>query len=295
MEFLGLEYFLESGKRVYWLYLLTALLLTILIFWKSKNVIKKQFSKEVLWHKSAQLDYGYFILVSVIKILIIIPLIIGVNEVTLWILLQMQEWFGYMERTRVNKSTLLASYTFSLFVVNDFTRYWLHRMMHSNSWLWKFHKVHHSAEVLNPLTFYRVHPLENILFGMRYALSTGFVTALFIYFFGAGIALVEFMGVNILIFIFLILGANLRHSHIPLSYPKSIEKWFISPYQHQLHHSTKYCHTNFGSYLAVWDRLFKTLVTGKKRNIVFGLPNSEKVNHSILGALVNPIYKGLKL
>jgi len=295
-EYLGFEYFFDSGKRVYWLYLCSALLVAILFFWKQSNILKTQFSKEILWHDSAKLDYSYFVIVSVVKILFLIPLLIGVNEVVLWMVLFLQETLGYMERIRMDKVWLLSSYTLVLFVLNDFTRYFLHRLMHAVPLLWRFHRVHHSAEVLNPLTFYRVHPVENILFGLRYALTTGAVTAVFIYFFGAGIGLVEFLGVNVLSFVFLLFGANLRHSHIPLSYGKKLEKWFISPFQHQLHHTRIYAHRNFGSYLAVWDRWFGTLTLAKSKStpLDFGLPTGE-TTHSLLGAFINPFYKGIKL
>ncbi len=298
-EYLGLEYFLDSGKRVYWLYMLSALVLAIGLFWKQWSVFKSQFSAQVLWHPSAKLDYIYFLVVSLVKIMLIIPLLIGVNDVALWMVLAMQDYLGYVERIRVSREILLVSYTLALFIINDFTRYWLHRLMHASSLLWRFHRVHHSAEVLNPLTFYRIHPVENILFGLRYALTTGMVTAVFIYFFGAGIGLIEVLGVNIIVFIFLLLGANLRHSHIPLSYGKKMEKWFISPLQHQLHHSRKYTHRNFGSYLAVWDRWFGTLTLGKvgkskSKALDFGLPTGE-TTHSLLGAFLNPFYKGIKL
>jgi sterol desaturase/sphingolipid hydroxylase (fatty acid hydroxylase superfamily) len=286
-----LDYFLDINQRVFYGYMLMAFLIAFLFF---RTALKKQFSSEVLWHKSAKLDYVYFIISGFIKILIILPLLIGVNEVTLWVVLELNDYFGYLPRVRISKELLLISYTLVLFILSDLSRYFLHRMMHKSSFLWRFHRVHHSAEVLNPLTFYRVHPLENFLFGLRYALVTGVVTAVYIYFFGAGIRAIEFMGANIFLVLFSIIGSNLRHSHIPLSYPKSLEKWFISPYQHQLHHSKKYLHQNFGSFLAIWDRMFGTLLTGKKKNIVFGLPK-EKVNHSILGAYLNPIYKGVKL
>lgn len=295
-EYIGVDYFYDSSKRVYWLYMLSALMVALLFFWKKKSVLKKQFSKEVLLHSSAKLDYAYFVIVSILKIVLVIPLLIGVNDVILWMVLQMQDTFGYVERIRVRKEWLLVSYTVVLFIVNDFTRYWLHRFMHRIPLLWRFHRIHHSAEVLNPLTFYRVHPVENILFGLRYALTTGFVTAVFIYFFGAGIGLIEFLGVNALVFVFLLLGSNLRHSHIPLSYGNKVEKWLISPLQHQLHHSRTYTHRNFGSYLAVWDRWFGTLTLGKSKskNLDFGLPTGE-TTHSLTGALFNPFNKGIKL
>lgn len=292
MDFLAFNYFFDIDQRVFIGYVVMAILIAYLFF---RPALKMQFSKKILWHKSAQLDYSYFIVSWFIKIGLIIPLLIGVNEVALWVLLQLNAIFGYLPRIRVSKELLLISYTLVLFIVSDLSRYWLHRLMHRVKFLWRFHRVHHSAEVLNPLTFYRVHPLENLLFGLRYALVTGFVTAIFIYFFGAGIGTIEFLGANALVFVFSIAGSNLRHSHIPFSYPKWLEKWFISPHQHQLHHSTKYCTQNFGSFLAIWDRMFGTLVTGRKQEIIFGLPSKEKVNHSIIGALLSPIFKGVRL
>ena len=285
-----LDYFLNINQRVFYGYMLMALLIAFFF----RTALKKQFSKEVLWHKSAKLDYGYFLLSGFVKVLVIVPLLIGVNEVTLWVVLRLNDYFGYLPRVKISKELLLLSYTLVLFILSDLSRYWLHRLMHVIPVLWRFHRVHHSAEVLNPLTFYRVHPLENFLFGFRYALVTGVVTAVFIYFFGAGIRAIEFLGANVLVFTFSIIGSNLRHSHIPVGYPKWLEKWLVSPYQHQLHHSTRYLHRNFGSFLSIWDRMFKTLTTGKKKNIVFGLPK-EKVEHSILGAFINPIFKGVKL
>ena len=57
-------------------------------------------------------------------------------------------------------------------------------------------------------------------------------------------------------------GANLRHSHVKLKYPSFLEYIFISPHQHQIHHSDNPIHfnKNMGSKLAIWDWLLGTLV-----------------------------------
>lgn len=47
-------------------------------------------------------------------------------------------------------------------VLSDFVIYWAHRLQHSNSFLWRFHKVHHSAEHLDWLAAHREHPLDTI-------------------------------------------------------------------------------------------------------------------------------------
>ena len=45
--------------------------------------------------------------------------------------------------------------------------------MHRIPFLWRFHQIHHSAEVLTPLTFHRIHPVESLLYDVRGALVTG--------------------------------------------------------------------------------------------------------------------------
>ena len=119
---------------------------------------------------------------------------------------------------------------------------------------------------------YRVHFVENFLFGLRYALSVGFVTGIFIYLFGAKINLYMIFGVNALVFISSIFGSNLRHSHVPFSYFSFIEKWFLSPKQHQIHHDKKHFNKNYGGYIAIWDRVFGTLALSKDVNIFLLVP-----------------------
>lgn len=258
MEYLGFEYFINTTQRVYWLYLLSAFLIA-LVYVRLNPEAKNYFSKSVLWHSSARLDYLYFMAISAIKIGLILPLILSSKDVALQSALFLQDRFGFVHLEPKQIWVILA-YTLSLFLVNDFTRYWLHRAMHEIPLLWKFHRVHHSAEVLNPLTFYRVHPIENILFGLRYALGAGFVTGVFLYLFDASIGVLEIAGVNAITFLFGVAGSNLRHSHIPLRYGV-FEKVIISPFLHQLHHAKKSMNTNYGSVLSIWDRMFKTYYT----------------------------------
>lgn len=116
-------------------------------------------------------------------------------------------------------------------------RYVLHRLLHRVPFLWAFHKVHHSATTLNPMTVFRTHPVEGILFNMRGALAQGTCISLFYYAFGNSIDLWTIFGVIIGVFIFHAGGSNLRHSHVHISYWRWLEKWIISPAQHQIHHS----------------------------------------------------------
>ena len=53
---------------------------------------------------------------------------------------------------------------------------------------------------------------------------------------------------------------QLRHSHVPLRYG-ALEKWLLSPAQHQLHHSVEVqdWDRNYGLLTSIWDRLFSTI------------------------------------
>ena len=69
--------------------------------------------------------------------------------------------------------------------------------------------------------------------------------------------LLTLLGANIFSFLFNVAGANLRHSHIWISYGRLVERVLVSPAQHQLHHSIdpRDGNANFGAVLAVWDWL----------------------------------------
>lgn len=94
--------------------------------------------------------------------------------------------------------------------------------------------------------------------------------------FGAKFNLYTILGANGAIVIFSAFGSNLRHSPIRLSYGRYIETILISPAQHQIHHSTRHMHYNYGGYLAIWDTLFGSL----------------KRNHEITGDLTLGLGKG---
>ena len=88
-----------------------------------------------------------------------------------------------------------------------------------------------------------------------------------------------------LVFIFNVLGANLRHSHISISYWRWLENIFISPAQHQIHHSVeaKHYNKNYGAILAIWDNLTKTLYfSDKQQNITFGLVEKQSIKEQEL-------------
>ena len=297
-DFFAFEYLINPDKRLYWGYLLSSLFIGIIYFYFTKKNSRLITSSKLWLHPSAKLDYYYFFLSYFINILLLIPFIISAKTIALEINRFLYERFDYFENSFFSYGEIIFLYTITLFLVSDFTRYWLHRFLHTIPFLWEFHKVHHSAKVLTPITFYRVHPVENFLFGLRYSLSIGIVTGIFIYFFGAMIDIYMVLGVNAFLFFFSLIGSNLRHSHVPISYGRFIEKWFISPKQHQIHHSKKHFNKNYGGYIAIWDRIFGTLCLSQNVKVMkFGLRLEQMKDYLslkdlILRPFINLIKKG---
>lgn len=46
--------------------------------------------------------------------------------------------------------------------ISDCAIYWAHRWQHNNAFLWRFHRVHHTAERMDWLAAHREHPLDNL-------------------------------------------------------------------------------------------------------------------------------------
>lgn len=282
-------YFITPSKRFFIGYLLSAAILAVLFLWVQQRQVTWRATKAYWLHSSARLDYVYFVLGGLIKLYAVMPLIVSAKTVMLWVNQALIQIFGVVYFPEISRETVVIAYTLTLFIVSDFSRYWLHRAMHQIPILWAFHKVHHSAEVLTPVTFYRVHPVENLLFGLRYSLVVGSVTGVFIFLFAAKVQLWDILGANAILFAFNLLGGNLRHSHIELAYPAVVEKWLISPRQHQLHHAEQLTAYNFGGYLAIWDTIFRTVkTTADSRGTIvrYGLGEKNTIRYRYLSQLL---------
>lgn len=286
-EFFALEYLTDPNKRLFWIYIISSIVLAIVYFYIGKKNTRVIMSSKLWLHPSAKLDYYYFFLSYFINIFLLVPFIVSAKTIAFSTNKFLFLHFDYFDNTIFTYSQIVLLYTITLFLVSDFTRYWLHRFLHTIPILWEFHKVHHSAKVLTPITFYRVHPVENFLFGLRYSLSIGFVTGIFIYFFGAMIDIYTVVGVNVFLFAFSIFGANLRHSHVPFSYFAFIEKWLMSPKQHQIHHSRKHFDKNYGGFVSIWDRMFGSLQLSNEVPILkFGLRKNQMGDYTSLKSLI---------
>ncbi|MDD9905250.1 MAG: sterol desaturase family protein [Rhodospirillaceae bacterium] len=163
---------------------------------------------------------------------------------------------------------------FLIVAVADFCVYWVHRLHHEYPIIWPFHAVHHSAEALTPLTVYRKHPVYDIISRTVRGALTGIAQGLILFAFIGELSALTIGGANAVYVIFNALGANLRHSHIWLDYGPFLGRVFISPAQHQIHHSRapEHHNRNYGEVLAIWDWMFGTLYLPQRQEALnFGL------------------------
>ena len=279
--------FFNPQKRVFWGYLVSALMIGFLwlVIYKRINLIsslKLIFSPIVWLSKSARADYLLMIINGVIMTFLS-PRLLGKATIATLLFTWLHELFDGRALIGANTSAevIAIAFTLFLFVFDDFARYWLHRWLHTSALLWSFHKVHHSATTLNPLTVFRSHPVEAVLFTLRSALVQGISVAAFIYFFGDKVTLVTVLGASLFTFIFNLLGSNLRHSPVSISYWDWLERIFMSPAQHHIHHSyaPEHIDKNFGVVFSFWDLWFSSHCFSKKEQVLsYGLNNAHKSN-----------------
>ena len=179
-----------------------------------------------------------------------------------------------------------AAFALGTTVARDLVTFLTHVLHHRVPLLWEFHKVHHSAEVLTPVTVFRKHPVYNAFeHGMVILLIGPLQGAIALAFVGQATA-VTLWGANIVFTLFHLAGANLRHSHIWLPFGRRLSHVVISPAQHQIHHSKAEHHQNknFGEVFALWDWLAGTLyVAGRAREALeFGVADGARTEHATL-------------
>ena len=295
---------INPQKRIFVGYLLSALVIAlffIFIFSNSKLIEAAQqiFSKKVWWSKSAKSDYQ-IVVINKIVMMGIAPRLISKLVVATFLFESLHIVFDGRPQLWLTAPdwAIAGLFTLCLFLLDDLAKYLLHRWLHTVPFLWPFHKVHHTAETLTPFTVLRSHPVEGILFSIRATLVQAVTLGSFFFFFGDRMELVSVFGANIFLFIFNVTGANLRHSHIWITYGRLLEHILISPAQHQIHHSIEQRHydTNYGAVLAVWDWMGKSLhLAHGEKNIQFGVAGETSACHNLKQIYLSPFAEATEI
>jgi sterol desaturase/sphingolipid hydroxylase (fatty acid hydroxylase superfamily) len=147
-------------------------------------------------------------------------------------------WFGFL----------------AYLLVFDFIDYWLHRGQHGLRWWWGLHSLHHSQRQMTMWSDNRNHLLDDLIRDSVMVLAARFI----------GIAPGQFIAVVVCTQLL----ESLSHANVRMWFGPVLERVFVSPRYHRLHHSIGLGHEsqgrgtlgghNFAVLFPVWDVLFRT-------------------------------------
>lgn len=290
-------------ERVFWLYFVTAYLIGFGVYLRARKTwspvavidcLKQLFPRKVLTHRSAIADYK-MLFINNFGYFYVFPLVILssnlVAEATLGAMSAMSGSGGLgLAPTAASRVALTVCWLLAW----DLGFFVAHYLQHKVPVLWEFHKVHHSAQVLTPITVFRMHPVDDLVTITTVSLLIGMIEGLFGFLFADPVTSYMVNGLNVAWFLFLIAGYHLRHSHIWVMYPKGIREIISSPALHLIHHSAnpKHFDKNFARVFVFWDRLAGTLYLPKEREeITFGMGGEEREFDSLWKIYTLPFKK----
>ncbi len=223
-----------------------------------------------VWRAGMGVDLAYYFLSSLLPA-IILALPLAVMAAVLHRLMP-PAWLGWSADL-----PLWARFALAI-VVAEFGAYWGHRWTHQNSFLWRFHAVHHSAEHMDWLVNSRAHPVDLVFVrlcglvpltvlglaqpggGTNIAIATAFITTFYGFF----------------------IHANIRWRFGPL------EQLFATPAFHHWHHSrVDHINRNYATIFPWMDRLFGTLHLPREWPDAYGI--EAPMPTDLTGQLLEPL------
>lgn len=165
------------------------------------------------------------------------------------------------------------------FLLLDFTKYWLHRADHRVSWLWLFHRVHHSTEQLDATAGLRMHAVDFLKLSAVPILLFGVLTDVTSF---ASWVLPAAVSVGIV-------ADTFSHMHVEFPYRNPVCRAllyvFNNPLFHSWHHTRAgvLCDGNYANALPVWDLLFGSNVTRPEPPVLYGIDGDQRLRDDLLG------------
>jgi sterol desaturase/sphingolipid hydroxylase (fatty acid hydroxylase superfamily) len=248
--------------------------------------LRQAFPRRVYWSRSFAVDLQVFLFGRLVAPMRWVALVLSVMATAAILADGLAGLFGPARTTPLGpyETVLLAVL---LLLALDFGTYVSHRLSHQVPLLWAFHRLHHSAEELNPLTLERKHPAYSLLSLIIDCIVVAPLQAVILYLFGSEASLAVLTGANLGFVAFAYCAASLRHTHIWLSYGPVLNRVLVSPALHQIHHSKapRHFNRNYGEVLSIWDWMFGSLYLPREREeLEFGLGDEDEQPHPNLGA-----------
>jgi sterol desaturase/sphingolipid hydroxylase (fatty acid hydroxylase superfamily) len=266
---------LKRGRRLRW-----------------RTVLRALFPKRIVESKSNQADIGYLFFNVFVFGVVFGWAVLSYQSISNGIIAGLVGLFGPVAPTTLPAYVPRLVITAMLFLSYELGYWFNHWLSHKVPLLWEFHKVHHSATVLTPLTNFRVHPVYTWVFANILAFSAAVTNGFGNYMFGETAYQYALSDTNIILVLFIHTYVHLQHSHMWISFRGMLGRIFVSPAHHQVHHSNnpKHFDKNFGSCLALWDWMFGTLYVPRKERepLTFGFADRPDA-HTVKGELIAPL------
>ncbi len=283
-------------SSIHWLYLSSAFVIALAVYLAGDGrgrasvlgFLRWLFPGRIYLHRSARHDLGIFVINTLIHSFVLLGPLVAASSASAHGAWQgLHSWLGPVEHPLSGTGWQLAM-TVAILVVGDLAFFVSHRLQHRIGWLWEFHKVHHSAEVMNPLTVFRRHPIDVAIERGLSGVMLGGAFGVFAYLSGDQLEALSILGVNAAMFLFLAAGFNLQHSHVWVGWGPVLGRIFVSPASHQIHHSKALRHLdkNFGNVFAFWDWASGSLYLPREREqLELGLGGDEERDYASLLSL----------
>ena len=301
------DHFTDLSHRMAYLYLGTSLLVAIVAYMVNKtrkgeaetvSILRWLLPVSVLKHPSAQTDFAYYFINKALLAAIYASVLATAPLTFHAVTAGMEAAFGPSTagfQPHVGFSILT---TLWIILIVDFALWLMHYVYHKVPFLFDYHKVHHSAEVMTPITAARMHPVEEVTSSLIAGIFIGFAFATSEYVLGAAAVQITLFEVNIFLAVFYFSAFHLRHSHVWIRFPYWLQHILVCPAQHQIHHSIERKHwdKNMGFIFAFWDWAAGTLYAPKgKEEITFGLGTEEDGGkwHSVRALYLLPFSQSL--
>jgi len=286
----------NPASRIYIFYLFGSLALAWFAYWQVEKAHRAEdiaegnpvrdrtgflayvFDPKIWLHPSSIQDMKFFLANAVLYYGLITQFLIGSDVLSSGFYNLLTGNFGVPETAYLSTGVSLAVYTLLSVLALDFGVFLMHYLHHRIPVLWQFHKVHHSAEQLNPMTLFRMHPVDLALTSISIMVFQSMAYAGLFFLTASPPAALTILGLNLITFLFYVFGYNLRHSHIWLNYPVWLSKILVSPAQHQIHHSSdpKHFDRNMGLIFSFWDQMFGThYIPVEREKLNYGLSRQE--------------------
>lgn len=285
----------NAHKRQFFGFLLASTMVAYFIFRhhkKKKEIeggfISFLFPKTVWSSPSAWLDLRYFFFHGLIGHFLLAGIQVSATLAGLFI------GMGFVgdsalavvsPHTPVLSAIIVVSVLLVTTLIIDFMGFFLHYLQHKIPVLWQFHKVHHAGEVMHPLSNFREHPVDNLVYKLVINLVSSIALGAIWRFLGYIPSDGAILGYSVVGLTFNSAAYHLRHSHIWLRWPGNWSKIFGSPAHHHVHHSRHPDHLdkNFAFIFPIWDVLFKTYhMPETNKDVEFGIvEDSSELNSCI--------------